>query len=137
MVAPPKPYGGAYLPKRTDANQSDIVSAFRHLGYTVTTLHTVGGGVFDLLVGKWRINLLVEVKDGVKVPSAREFTPKQKQFNFTWTGHKCVATCKADVLSIDRQFRALVSRMRTAGINPEIDFNIKGSLERMYEPSLY
>ena len=51
---------------KVDKNQTEIVEAFRKLGFSVQHLHTVGGGVPDLLVGRGGINLLVEVKDGGK-----------------------------------------------------------------------
>ena len=51
------------MPKRTDANQSEIVQALRDAFCLVTDLHTVGSGCPDLLVldpsGYW---WLVEVK---------------------------------------------------------------------------
>lgn len=49
-------------PKRTDANQAEIVKALRDIGASVTILSQVGHGVPDLLVGFRRSNMLLEVK---------------------------------------------------------------------------
>ncbi len=122
-----------YLAARVDRNQPDIVSTFRKLGYTVACLHTAGEGIFDLLVAKHGISFLCEVKDGLKCPSAREYTPKQKKFNFTWTGMKCVAICNEDVMSIDRQFKIIAQKIREAGIC----MSITGCKELQYNPSLF
>jgi len=46
------------MPKRTDANQAEIVAALRAAGAEVQSLHTVGHGCPDLLVayeGAWYV----------------------------------------------------------------------------------
>ena len=48
--------------RKTDANQAEIVKALRKLGCSVHSLHKVGQGVPDLLVGYRGVNYLVEVK---------------------------------------------------------------------------
>jgi len=65
---------------RTDSNQAAIVAAFRDLGCSVFTLHTVGRGFPDLAVGCNGLNLLIEVKDGSKCPSARRLTSDEQRF---------------------------------------------------------
>ena len=65
---------------RVDANQPAIVAALRKAGCKVTPLSMVGQGCPDLLVwgpGRW---ILMEVKDGTKVPSARKLTPDEQAF---------------------------------------------------------
>lgn len=65
---------------RIDANQPAIVDALRKVGCKVTPLHMVGQGCPDLLVwgpGRW---ILMEVKDGTKVPSKRELTADEQAF---------------------------------------------------------
>lgn len=62
---------------RTDANQPAIIAALRQAGAFVQPLHTVGGGVPDLLVAhrmKW---VVMEVKDGAKPPSKQALTDDQ------------------------------------------------------------
>lgn len=121
-----------YLASRTDANQSDIVTAWRRLGYSVALLHAAGEGVFDLLVSKHGLSLLCEVKDGLKPPSAREFTDKQRKFNFTSQGMRCVVTCMADVMRAHDQFSKLLASINAAGIK----LTITGNQERQYQPAL-
>lgn len=125
MTRPP-PF--AYQPKRVDRNQAQIVSAFRHLGCTVTPLHTVGSGLPDLVVGVDGITLLVEVKDGDKPPSARELTPKQKFWRFCWVGQACVVTSADEAIEVVKKARIQSSFLRDHGLNPDI----QGSLEPMY-----
>jgi hypothetical protein len=66
---------------RADANMKDIVEALRVVGATVRSLHRVGGGVPDLLVGYRSQNYLLECKaeDGT-------LTPQQIDFGLTWKG---------------------------------------------------
>jgi hypothetical protein len=69
---------------RVDANQVEIVKAFRKLGVQVQHLHTVGQGVADLLCNIGGKLVLVEVKDGSKPPSARQLTPAEKKWVRLW-----------------------------------------------------
>ena len=48
---------------KRDANEAEIVAALQRVGATVERI-TTGGGVPDLLVGYWRKNYLMEVKQG-------------------------------------------------------------------------
>lgn len=70
------------MPKRADANQARIVAALRKAGATVVSLHTIGKGCPDLLVGYRTKNYLLEIKteDG-------KLTPDQQQFFNTWHGN--------------------------------------------------
>ena len=70
----------------TDRNQIDIVTAFRSIGAHVQSLHTVGGGVPDLLVGIGGKLMLIEVKDGRKPPSQRTLTSEQEKWHSAWSG---------------------------------------------------
>jgi hypothetical protein len=80
------------FPRRTDANQPEIVKAFRDLGCSVRSIHMVGSGVPDLLVGvqdgRAGVTLLVEIKDGAKPPSARRLTRAEQLFADNWLGRK-------------------------------------------------
>lgn len=70
---------------RVDANQAEIMAAFRKLGWLVLDMSGVGQGCPDLLVKDRSGALhLVEVKDGKKPPSARELTPPQVKFHAVW-----------------------------------------------------
>lgn len=72
---------------KADANQGAIVAALRKIGCSVQPLHTVGRGVPDLLVGIRGHNLLLEVKDGAKPPSAQKLTADQVEWHGAWRGH--------------------------------------------------
>lgn len=122
-----------YQASRTDENQPEIVSAFRKLGYTVACLHAVGEGIFDLLIAKHGLVMSVEVKDGRRDLSARQFTTKQRKWNFSWQGMRCVAKCLDDVMAIDGQFTAIIKQIKAAGIELKVD----GCQDIIYYPSLY
>lgn len=85
---------------KVDDNQSEIVMTFRRMGCTVTPLHAVGGGVPDLLVGCNGINLLVEVKDGKKPPSARKLTKDQEKWHGEWRGQVDIVETMDDAISL-------------------------------------
>jgi hypothetical protein len=78
--------------RKVDANQAQIVAAFRCLGWLVHDMSGTGGGFPDLMIGKLGPDgkvrpetlRLVEVKDGKKPPSARELTPPQVKFHSVW-----------------------------------------------------
>ena len=70
---------------RIDANQEKIVAALRAMGATVRIV-TQGNGLPDLLVGFRGVTILMEVKDGQKVPSARKLTPAEQKFFEEWRG---------------------------------------------------
>ena len=70
---------------RIDANQDQIVTALRAMGATVRIV-TQGNGLPDLLVGFRGVTILMEVKDGQKVPSARKLTPAEQKFFDEWRG---------------------------------------------------
>ena len=75
---------------KVDANQREVVAALRGAGATVQLLHAVGEGCPDLLVGYKGLNLLLEVKDGSKPPSAQKLTPQQEVWHRDWRGHRVV-----------------------------------------------
>jgi hypothetical protein len=70
---------------RIDANQNQIVDALRGAGAYVRII-SQGNGIPDLLVGYNGYTILMEVKDGDKVPSARKLTPAEQKFFDEWTG---------------------------------------------------
>lgn len=71
---------------RTDANQSAVVDALRRLGCSVAITSGAGNGLPDIICG-WRgINLLIEIKDQDKVPSAKKLTPAEAHFVANWKG---------------------------------------------------
>jgi Holliday junction resolvase len=74
--------------KRTDRNQADIVNALRTIGATVESLHAVGGGVPDLLVGYNGATYLIEVKT-----ATGRLNQLQREWHAAWRGQ--VAVCRS------------------------------------------
>ena len=70
---------------RIDANQNKIVDALRKAGAVVRII-SQGDGIPDLLVGYNGFTILMEVKDGDKVPSARKLTEAEQKFFDEWDG---------------------------------------------------
>jgi hypothetical protein len=88
------------MPKRTDANQTAIVSAFRKCGASVAITSALGKGFPDLVVGYRRRNFLVEIKDGSKPPSAQKLTPDETKWHDAWRGQITIIRSVDDVLTL-------------------------------------
>lgn len=86
---------------KADANQPAIIDALRRAGASVQPLHAVGSGCPDILVGFRGVNLMVEIKDGEKPPSARRLTPDQVVWHDAWRGQVIV------VKSVDEALTAI------------------------------
>lgn len=71
---------------KIDANHEQIVSVARAYGATVQSLAAVGNGCPDLLIGYRGYTILVEIKDGTKMPSQRRLTEKQLDWHGNWNG---------------------------------------------------
>ena len=71
---------------KIDANQEQVVAILRAAGATVQSLAAIGHGCPDLLVGWGGKTLLMEVKDGRKVPSAQKLTEDQIKWHGAWMG---------------------------------------------------
>ena len=84
---------------KIDANHSEIVAALRAVGCTVQSLASAGKGVPDLLVGTGGENVLMEVKDGSLIPSARKLTPDQIAWHGSWRGRVFVVNTIAEALA--------------------------------------
>lgn len=84
---------------RKDANQGDIVDGLRAIGCTVKVLHAPA----DLLVGYRGRNVLLEVKDSGKPPSARKLTSDQVIFQADWRGqYDVVKTLDEAIAAVQR-----------------------------------
>lgn len=79
---------------RVDRNQREIVAALRRVGASVQPLHTVGGGVPDLLVGFRGGNYLIEVKSEKGIHSG-----DQVEWHGAWRGRVETARNVDDALS--------------------------------------
>lgn len=94
-VQPSTTAGGAVRPRRTDANQREIVAALRAVGAEVISLHTVGRGVPDLLVLHRGRVWLLECKS---VHGRVE--PAQRVFMTRWQGHAHIVHSPEEALQL-------------------------------------
>lgn len=85
---------------RRDANHTAVVDALRQYGVSVLILSDVGDGCPDLLVGFRGVNLLLEVKDGRKPPSARKLTAAEQEFFRDWRGTVYVVFGVEDAIDV-------------------------------------
>lgn len=90
---------------KVDANQAEIVHALRCIGCSVQVLSTVGSGVPDLLVGFNGLNILMEVKDGKKPPSARKLTADQVIWHGDWRGQVNVVESVEKAMAVVAWYR--------------------------------
>jgi len=92
---------------RTDANHKEIVAALREIGASVTSLADIGGGCPDLLVGYHGQNLLLEVKDGRKPPSARALTADEQEWFNNWRGVAYIVYSAIDAVTLVNRMTVL------------------------------
>ena len=85
---------------KVDANQKEIVAALRKAGASVQHLHAVGEGCPDILVGYRGCNILMEIKDRNKPPSARKLTDAQDEWHKEWRGQVAVIINSEQALSL-------------------------------------
>lgn len=85
---------------KVDDNQQAIVECFRKMGATVQPLHQVGDGCTDLVIGLMGLNVMVEVKDGSKIPSKRKLTQDQVIWHSLWRGWKAIVECEDDCIRL-------------------------------------
>lgn len=85
--------------RRVDANQAAIAAVLRQAGASVQPLHTVGGGVPDLLIGYGGRNHLFEIKDGSLPPSRRALTADELAWHRAWRGQVAVISSIEEALA--------------------------------------
>lgn len=84
--------------KRIDANQKEIVEAFRSLGCSVFITSAVGKGFPDIVVGFRGKNYLFEIKDGKKYQSQQKLTEPEIKFKVEWEGQFAIINCVDQVI---------------------------------------
>ncbi len=104
-----------------DANHDEVSDELEQLGYSVVSLHMVGGGVPDLLVGKQGETFLVELKSETIQHNGKGYAFKRKgkledsqvEWMARWQGGPVIVACNTEeVLSgIEQQ---LGTTVRTA-----------------------
>jgi hypothetical protein len=103
---------------RKDDNQDEMRDAAHELGATTLTIHQLGDGAPDIIIGTegltivgrlgvheeafidlasklgYRIytgaNIMVEIKDGAKPPGKRRLTPDEEKWHESWRGQKTI-----------------------------------------------
>jgi hypothetical protein len=80
---------------RTDENQAAIVAELRKAGATVQSLHQLGGGVPDILVGIDGKNYLLEIKT-----RTGRMTPDESEWHRAWRGDVCVVRTPDEALIV-------------------------------------
>ena len=83
------------MPKRVDSNQSEIVADLEKVGASVWSLHEVGRGCPDIVVGFRGDNYLIEIKalDG-------RLNPRQRDWHVCWRGQVSIARTSEEALRI-------------------------------------
>ena len=99
------------LRAKIDSNQGEIVSKLRELGFSVHSTAAVGKGYPDIICGftsqkhNIKINILFEIKDGNKPPSARKLTPDEIEWHSAWRGQVDVINSFDDAMNIINQYQ--------------------------------
>ncbi len=88
---------------RRDRNHREIIEVFESLGWSVLDIADLKNA-FDILVAKCGHTMAIEIKDGLKPPSARKLTPGEEAFRSRWLGNYKIVTCEAEVHEINNLF---------------------------------
>lgn len=88
---------------KVDHNQAEVVAALRKIGASVQPIHQIGKGVPDILCGMAGINVIFEIKDGSKPPSARKLTPDEAQWHAEWRGQVHVVESPEEAITLMRE----------------------------------
>lgn len=84
---------------RIDANQPEIVSLFRKLGWSVLIISQLKN-CCDIIVSKNGRTIAVEIKDGAKPLSKQKLTEGEAKFKAEWQGEYALVACEEDVLKL-------------------------------------
>lgn len=91
--------------RKTDTNQKQIMDLCRKVpGLSVATIHTVGRGLPDLIMGYKGMNFLIEIKDGKKSASRKKLTPDEEKFHKNWKGRIDIVEKFDDILLLLKTF---------------------------------
>jgi hypothetical protein len=85
---------------KVDGNHGDVVAALRKVGIAARSTATIGEGFPDLLAGFRGVNVLLEIKDSTKPPSARKLTKAEEDFIATWPGPVYVVTSAEEAVRV-------------------------------------
>lgn len=85
---------------KVDANQPEIVRAFRNLGWYVLIISQLKN-CCDIIVSKSGRTIAVEIKDGSKPPSQQKLSDGELKFKNEWQGEYMLVTSIEQVKSIE------------------------------------
>lgn len=74
---------------RQDANAGAIIKALKRCGATIIDMHTLGGGVPDIVCGYQGRNILMEIKARPKATNAGVHE-RQETFAREWRGDRVI-----------------------------------------------
>jgi Holliday junction resolvase len=92
---------------KVDANQKELVSQFRKLGYSVLLLNAIKGGCPDALVAKHGENFLVEFKS-----KSGKLNELQEEFIGKWNANVFVVRSIEDIIKLDKKLLAPIKNNR-------------------------
>lgn len=96
---------------KVDSNQPDVVERLRKIGFSVQPIHTIGGGVPDLLLGISGWNFLIELKSSDK----GKLTPDEIDWHADWKGQVNVAvTVETILIIVSDQFQFISDKQSQA-----------------------
>ncbi len=87
---------------KVDANQPEIVKAFRSLDWYVLIISQLKN-CCDIIVSKNGHTIAVEIKDGSKIPSQQKLSDGELKFKSEWKGEYELVNCVDDVIAIDKR----------------------------------
>lgn len=85
---------------KVDANQSEIVKAFRDLGWYVLIISQLKN-CCDIIISKSGQTIAIEIKDGNKPPSQQKLSDGELKFKNEWLGDYELVNCFEDVIKIN------------------------------------
>ncbi len=85
---------------KVDSNQSEIVKAFRGLGWSVLIISQLKN-CCDIIVSKNGRTVAIEIKDGAKPPSQRKLTEGELKFKNQWQGEYSLIESVDDVINLN------------------------------------
>lgn len=88
---------------RVDANQPEIVDAFRRMGCSVLIISQLKN-CCDAFIAKGGVTVAVEIKDGTKPLSARKLSAGEREFRDSWKGQYAVVESIEDAQKVVRYF---------------------------------
>lgn len=98
--------------RRVDKNHGELIALFRKAGCSVLDTSRLGDGAPDCTIGYGGISLVVEIKDGTRVPSQRQLTDDERRFAEGWKGGYYIIKDADEAMSLVALLRRMAWRTR-------------------------